>query len=424
MGKEETPQKMRVVYRLEHRLAGLELHAGLVIIAHLERFTTVYHALQRTAPFGLPSTGDEVQERGFSGGVAPHDAHALIALEIVSKVLQIAFLLPPETHVPAIDHLVAQVGTLHLGFAQVYLLLDIAVVGPFLDVPEGLLAVLGLSGTGAGALVHPFQFPAVEVSHPFRLRVVIVYALLALFQKVHVVPAVDEDLPAVHFHDGVAYAVQEIAVVRYHEQGTATVFQAPFQELDGVYVQVVGGLVHDVEIGLGGQHLRKGHALDFPAGKVFHEPLRHQAELVQQLRHPELVLPQVVLVQLLRPLGRLVHDLPKEGFLRVKAVFLLQKSNTDVFEKQDLPTAVRRVFPRQDAQERSFSRPVGRDERHFVPFIDIEADVLEQHLRPITLGDILYLQVTGHGIYCCITPLPSISSPSYHTANWPGEIPR
>ena len=245
--------------------------------------------------------------------------------------------------------------------------------------------------------MNPFQLPAEDVPHLLSLCIVIVDALLPLLKEVHVVSAVDVDAAAVQFHDGVAHAVKEVAVVRYHEERAAAVPQMLLQELDGVCVQVVGGLVHDVEIGLGGKHFRKRHALDFAAGEVPHGLFHiREAELRQEPLHPSLILPVVLLVKVLCPLPGAVHDLPDDGFLRIKGILLLQKRNTDVLQEQHLSAAVRRVLPRQYPQQRSLPGAVRGDERHLVTLIYIEADALEQHLGAVGLGNVLNLKVTCH----------------------------
>ena len=162
---------------------------------------------------------------------------------------------------------------------------------------------------------------------------------------------------------------------------------------------MVRGLVHDVEIGLRGQHPGQGDALDFAAREVLHGlvPVR-QGELRQEPLHPPLVLPQMLLVQVVGPLPRIVHDLPEDGLLGIEGVFLFQEGDPYVFEKEDLPAAVGLVLAGEDPQEGSLSGPVRRDERHLVAFIDVEVDVLEQHLGTVRLGYVLDLQVACHNL--------------------------
>ena len=104
----------------------------------------------------------------------------------------------------------------------------------------------------------------------------------------------------------------------------------------------------------------------------------------------------MVRIQVPGPFLRTVHNLPENGFLRVVAVLLLQKSDADIFEEQDLAAAVGGIGSGQNLQQRRFARPVGRNQRHLVAFIDIKADVPKQHLGAVTLGNVLYLQITCH----------------------------
>ena len=221
-----------------------------MVVAYPQGLPKVHHALHPAPEFRLPAARDKVQEGGFAGGVPPHYPNAFIPLEIVREVLQVAFSVPVETEVTAVYYLVAKVGALDLGLGHIHLFCDVGIFGPFLNVPERLLAVFSLSGAGAGAGVHPLKFTAEKVTHFLRLRVIVVYPFLPLLKEIHIVTAVDEDAAAVHFHHGVAYTVQKVAVVGDHEKSAPGVLQMALQELYGVYVKVVGGLVHYVEIGL------------------------------------------------------------------------------------------------------------------------------------------------------------------------------
>ena len=207
-------------------------------------------------------------------------------------MVQVALPFPEETYVLAVDYLISKIGVFNLRLRQVYFLLDVAVIGPFLYVPESLFAVFGFACAGAWACVHPFQLPSVDIADTLGFGIVIIYPFLAFFQEIHVVALVDIDAAPVHFHDRIAYAVQEIAVVSYHEKSASAMLQMRFQKLDGVYVQMVGGLVHYVEIGLRSQHPGKGYALDFAARKIPHRLIRIiQAELSKKLIYTQFILP-------------------------------------------------------------------------------------------------------------------------------------
>ena len=106
-----------------------------------------------------------------------------------------------------------------------------------------------------------------------------------------------------------------------------------------------------------------------------------------------------------------------------KSTLLNHLTDADVLEEEHLAAAVGGVFPGQDAQQGGLARSVGGYQGHLVPFVDIEVNAAEQHFGTVALGEIFYLQVTGHG-RIQMTPLPTISSSWYQTANWPGEMPR
>ena len=54
----------------------------------------------------------------------------------------------------------------------------------------------------------------------------------------------------VHLHDRIADPVKEISVMGHHQKRTAGTAQISFEKLDCIYVQMVGGLVHDEELRL------------------------------------------------------------------------------------------------------------------------------------------------------------------------------
>ena len=200
----------------------------------------------------------------------------------------------------------------------------------------------------------------------------------------------------VHLHHRIAHTVKEIAVVRDHEEGAARVCEPTLQALDGVGVEVVGGLVHYEEFRIRGQHLRQRHALDLASGKVAHPLLPVQPEIREDARDAQPVLEQMVLVQAFGEGRRRVHYLFPHGLGRVVVVLLLEEGYPYLFEEHDAPAGVGLVLSGEYAHQRSLASAVGGDEGDLVAFVDVEADVLEQDLRPVRLGNVLYLEVGSH----------------------------
>ena len=244
--------------------------------------------------------------------------------------------------------------------------------------------------------MHPFEFAAQEVAYLVGLCVVVGDALRAFLQIVLVVALVDIDLAVVEFHDDVAHAVEEVTVVGYHEEGAAGAAEIILEVFDGVNVEVVGGLVEDQEIGFCGQYLRDGHAFDLSAGEFFHLLLGTQSEFGEDADDAVLVFEAAFRVERReerRAAGK--HLFEQRGF-RVEVIVLLEESDPDFLEELDLPAGIGFVLAGQDAHERGLAGAVGGDQGNLVAFVHIEADMVEQHFRPVGLGDVLDLQVGSH----------------------------
>ena len=165
-----------------------------------------------------------------------------------------------------------------------------------------------------------------------------------------------------------------------HQQGAAAAAQIPFQELHRLDVEVIGGLVHYVEFGVGGEHAAQGHALDLSPAEFLHG--------AREIPEPEGG------QQFLRPLGA-ARDF-KHGGLGVVFEFLLQEGDAYIFEKQYLAARIGLVATGEDAKERGLAGAVGGDQRDLVAFVDIEADALEEDLGAVGFRNVLDLQKTGH----------------------------
>lgn len=144
---------------------------------------------------------------------------------------------------------------------------------------------------------YPLQLAAQDIVHFGSLCIVIVDALLPLFQIVLVISPVCIDCPVVEFHHSIAHIVQEIPVVRHHQQGAARMPEIILEELDGVDVQMVGRLVHYEEVRLGRQHHCQRHSLHLPAREILHQTVRTESEIGDELFDSQLVSEQGIIVQ-------------------------------------------------------------------------------------------------------------------------------
>ena len=147
---------------------------------------------------------------------------------------------------------------------------------------------------------------------------------------------------------------------------------------------MIGRLVHDEEIGFGGQHFTYSHTLDFPSGKFLHffRKIR-QFEAGEELLDSQFVSPQAFLVHALGERGTAAHDLVKYSLFRVKAVFLFEKGYPDILQESDLSSGIGFVLACQYSQQGCLSRAVRCDQGYLVAFIYIESYVFEQDLGSV-----------------------------------------
>ena len=143
-----------------------------------------------------------------------------------------------------------------------------ALLGHLLQFIEGFFAVTGLVSACLWHTAHPFQFRAIQVVGTGNLRIGRFDTFLPFLQVVAVVSFVRIQLAVVYFNDFRAHTVQEIAVVRHHEQAQTTTVQVLFQPFRHVQVEVVSRLVQNQQIRFGNQDVGQCHALQLPAGQM------------------------------------------------------------------------------------------------------------------------------------------------------------
>ena len=115
---------------------------------------------------------------------------------------------------------------------------------------------------------HPLQLRAIQVVGTGNFRIGRLDALLTFFQVITVISFIRIQLAVVYLYDFRTYPVQEITVVRHHEQTQASTVQVFLQPLGHVQVEVVGRLVQNQQVRFRNQHIGQGHPLQLSAGQV------------------------------------------------------------------------------------------------------------------------------------------------------------
>ena len=370
----------------------VELHAVLTVVAEADGL-----ADDEAAAVGLHQAEQHLDERALPRSVSPDDAKLLVAREVVVEVLEDDAVSEAFADVFRLEDFAADVGGLRL---QLHLLLFQMAVGAFLQVVESLLAVAGLMAASLGHAPHPLELCAVEVRGPRHLSPRHLEPLGTLLEIVGIVAVIGIDGLVVHLEDDGTDAVQEVTVVRHHQQRHAGTGEVVLEPLYHLQVEVVRRFVEDEHVGLHDEGVGQRHALELSARKLGQrlvelgdEELREDGLgaclVVPRLEHLHAV--ENRLQSLLAPRGhaclvfayevRRLVPMPEasldDGEVEGIAGRLLQVADPQAVAVDDLPL-VGLVGAAQDVEQGAFARSVLGNKAHLLPFAYAEAEVREE----------------------------------------------
>ena len=397
------------------RIQRVELVLGVIMDGHVR-------AQRALAAIEGQHAGQHLEQRGLAGAVVADQRHPLAALHREVDA--------------AIDHVVA-VGLVDAGqrghaTARAWGLREREVHLPAhpgqldaLDLGQHLHPALHLAGLGG--LIAKALDEALDLGDALglvaRARLQQLAPGLALDEEVVVVAGVDREALGREVGDRGHHAVDEVAIVRDHHHGAVVGGQEVLEPRQRGEVEVVGGLVEQQQRGRHQQQpgQRRAHA---PApGELFQRPVelvggepeaaedgagrRLQPVAAERL---EAVLQLAVALgeglagrRLQRP-GHVLHLALERPHLLEPAERLDQHGAGDgaaghllrqVADRRraraaHLP-AVGLLQPGQDATERGLAGAVGTDETDALAVGDAPADVAEENLTPVPLGDAVEL---------------------------------
>ena len=275
--KEEMLQKLRcrqtlavtqlyhfrdVLHHIDDFHLLIKLQTLLRIIAETDGFADV----QRTTIRQLLSH-QYLDEGGLSRTVIPHDAHLLIAGEDVGEIIQYLQVAKGLIEVVCLKYLAADIGCLYI---QLYIVVIETLLGYLLQFIKSVFPVTCLMPSGLRHTPHPFKLRTIQVIGAFYLYGLGFDALFAFFQIIAVIALVLVYTAVVYLDYLRADAVEEVAVVRHHQQSEVGAAQIIFQPFGHIQVEVVGRLIQYKEIGFGDKRIGKRHTFQLSAGQRLH----------------------------------------------------------------------------------------------------------------------------------------------------------
>ena len=259
------------------RPVGIETFAALVERGHGE-----VGAEPHRAAVGRERAGEKADQRGLAAAVGADDADAVAAHHAQGEVLDDRPRVEGFADALGLDD--QRAGRLGVGGDDLRLAGGPAIVAPRLPqrLQSGDAAHVALAAR-RHAVAHP-----VFLARDFAVELVL--GDLFLFQLL-VAPGLERaeaevdaaGLAAVEPDGDAREVFQKAPVVGDQHQRRALLHEARFEPFDGRKVQVVGGLVEQQDVGVGGKHMGERGAAGFAARKLRGIFVAGQAELFQEI---------------------------------------------------------------------------------------------------------------------------------------------
>ena len=253
---------------------------------------------------------------------------------------------------------------------------------------ESFLAIPCLVTASLRHTAHPVELGTVEIRRPSHFCPRHLQPLGTFLEVIGIVAMIGIDGLFVELKDDGADAVEEVAVVRHHEQRDVGAREVVLEPLYHLQVEVVRRLVEDEQVGLHDERVGKSHALQLSAGKLRERLVElRDEELREDGLGTVLVVPGLLLLHAVQDVlqalltggchaGLVLADevrrlvaVPEacldDGQVKGIVGSLLQVADAKVIPEDDLPL-VCLVLAAKDVQQRTLARAVLGDEPHFL----------------------------------------------------------
>ena len=373
---------------LRHALLGIQFSAQLVDAADLQPA-----AVGDAAGRGLQPARQQAQQRGLARAVGADDADTL--------ALEDAQVEPPD------NRRLAGVGEAEAVYLErqraralaglklhaADALLQAALAEGLAQLEQRAHAALVAGAAGAHPLAQPGLLLVELTAQALPCHRLVVQKLLLALQEGVVVAIPARQAAAVEIDDAAGQPAQEGAVVGDEEERLDAALQEVLQPLDGVEVEVVGGLVQQQEVRTADQRARQHGTAAQSARELFqarggveteprHDGVRRRRPFprlgARMRHHPRLDdlahAPMQVSRQLLRQVGH-----PQARLAQGHAAIRLDQA-------------------RQQAQQRGLARAVASREAGTLPPLDVQIHVIQNRVAAHAERDILKRDESHAGI--------------------------
>ena len=323
------------------------------------------------------------QQCALAAAVRPDDAETVAARQEIGKVMKQAAAVIRFSNGLGLDHLFPETAR-EGGEGELFLLLRSGLAAQLLKAVDAELRL-------CAARLRPALYPG-KLLFEQRLTLALARgqhfrALCLELEIFRVVCGILIERASLYLHDAVRDALKEVPVVRDHHDGPVEFRKEVLQPENGVHINVVGGFVEEKQLGMPGEGGGQGGALLLPAGEEGNVAVK-----VAQAQPRE----QGAAFVFRRVACRGVqHGLAQNGEALREFRVLRQVRRAQARHARD-GARVRRVFARQNFEQRRLSRPVHAHNADSVALVDREGDFLQKRLFTVAFADFFRCQIYRH----------------------------
>ena len=208
-----------ILHDINHLHLFVELETVLRVIAETDSFAHIHRSA-----VGFDLSHQYFDKSRFTRSVISYNSHLLITREDIRGL-----------------------------YFQFYVVIVETLLGNLLQFIEGIFTVSGFVSACLRHPAHPVEFRTIEVIGTFYFHAFSLDAFLTFLQIIAVVTFILINLLIVNFDNLRADTIEEITVVRHHQQAQVGATQVVLQPFGHVQVQMVGRLIENQQIRFGDQ---------------------------------------------------------------------------------------------------------------------------------------------------------------------------
>ena len=234
-----------ILHDINHLHLFVKLETVLRVVAETDSFAHIHHSA-----VGFDLSHQYLDKSRFTRSVVPYNSHLLITGKDIGKIIQNLQVSVALEQMIGFEYLASDIRGLYFQF---YVVIVETLLGNLLQFIEGIFTVSGFVSACLRHPAHPVEFRTIEVVGTFYFHAFSFDAFLTFLQIIAVVTFILINLLIVNFDNLRADTVEEITVVRHHQQAQVGATQVVFQPFGHVQVQMVGRLIEDQQIRFGDQ---------------------------------------------------------------------------------------------------------------------------------------------------------------------------